>query len=334
MPRAVWISLLASLILHLMALLVADELWYRGQEVEVFRARLLTRPKFIQPRRASVAPPSLPRVYMEYLTAVREPGEADELSLSDANPSSVDPQAIALPQVATEEPGMPKVGGPELSQVEMPSPVGEAVIDTFESEGMELLRLEDLARVDDKRAVVIPDPRSKRDLRGFVHFTSLWLDGAGSYHFNFKPVLEDLARYMRDFSHVAADVRQGPARMFLAELVRMPLGKPIGEDGLHLVVDDGWKLDVLKGGADGIVLRNLPGGRHRIELEYAGRRQRMEVELKGGRVLTVGFKLRGLGLFTLLYLSPFAEQVRIQDWDEIFPELVMEEFYFAEEVDF
>lgn len=572
MPRSVWISLLVSLTFHLIALFVADELWYREMEAEVFRARLLTRPKFIQPRRASVAPPSLPRVRMEYLTAVREPGEIDERPLADAGPAAVDPQAITVPRFASEEPGTPKSGGPELDRVEMPTTAGVAAIDSFESEAMELLRLEDLARVDDKRAVVIADPRSKRDIRGFVHFTSLWLDGAGSYHFGFKPVLDDLARFMRAQSQVEADMRHGSVRRFLAEalledpvhflfpmerhqgnsaseriqlideevemlgrylqgggflfvdagvgpdgrwflkemvrhlkralgsggglfeiplghgvyhsfynfgagfpyenkkekaqiwepswyypdlppgmpprglwgidwqgelvgvisdldmhslwsgeltycdtaecsgvgqstpderassttrflmagtnvvayaltrpggvaikrarpaweqrapevplvigvdpepeepeqdvldgldaslaLVRMPLGKPIGEDGLRLVVDDVWTLDVLDRGIDGLVLRNLPGGKHQIELEYAGRRQRVEVELKGGRVLTVGFKLRGLGFFTLLHLNPFAEKVRAQDWDGIFQELVIEEFFFVEDVDF
>ena len=96
-------------------------------------------------------------------------------------------------------------------------------------------------------------------------------------------------------------------------------------------MDGGYQLELARGGMDGVLLHNLPAGKHWIELEYAGKRQSLEVELRGGRVLTVGFKLRGLGFLTLLTLNPFVEQVWLNGWREMFPELMVEEAFFGGE---
>ena len=49
-------------------------------------------------------------------------------------------------------------------------------------------------------------------------------DGAWSYLLPGRPVLEDLARYMRDHTGVYAEIRSTPARMFLStQLLRDPV---------------------------------------------------------------------------------------------------------------
>jgi len=564
MPRPVLISLFVSLCLHLVVLFLADVFWYRKLEAEVFRARLLARPRFVQPPRPAFPRPELPRVEMEYLPSAAVPTEVPETGLSVPSSRPLETGTLSVPLVPTEAVSQPKAEGPELAREEMPSPVGEAFVDTFESQAMELLDLETLARADQKRAVVIPDLRSRRDTRGYVNFTSLRLDGVGSYAFRGKPVLGDLARYMRDYTQILARLRPGPALYFLSEellkdpihflfpmprhegswspherfhlndeevellgrylrgggflfvdagcgpddrwflremvrflrralgaegrlfkipasnpiyhsfysfgagfpgeldmrtlegpgadwfypdrepcmkpprglwgvewngelvgvisdldlhlrwggemtfcdtleaeeeeetivqpviipylqaatnvvvyaltrpgglatwrarpaweqrrpeppletaaveefgkldeevfdvleatlaLVHAPLGKPIREGGLRVTVDGVYAVEVLQRRIDGLLLHNLPAGRHRIELHHAGKSQRMEVELRGGRVLTVSFKLRGLGFFTVLALDSFVEQVRVEEWLEQFADLVMEEVY-------
>jgi hypothetical protein len=578
MSRTLSITLLISLFLHLAALFVADELWYRELEVEAFRARLLSRPKFLQAPRPAFSRPDLPQVQMEYLPSDPVPGQVGDLALADGAPDLIDGRGIGPPGAPRDAFLLPKAAGPELIEEELPSPVGEDFVDAVESEAMELLDLETMARVDRERAVVIPDPTSKRDLRGYVNFTLLRLDGAGGYAFTpgageGKPVVGDLARYLRDYTQIWAALRPvGSAQHFLADellkdpvhflfpmprhdgslssprvafdadeeamlarylknggflfadaggdadgrrflkalviylrralggegrllklprshaiyhafydyesgfpgeryfpedddvqmgewyypdrapnakpprglwgvewqgevvailsdlelhrlwsgepsasedssgesgeggaesggeevgeemepprlpflqaatnvvayaltrprgvavrrmgpawekrrpevpvvareeegmleeelfdgldgslaLVHSPLGKEM-KGGLHLTVDGRYELELVQGGLDGVLLHNLAAGKHWIELEYAGKNQRMEVELKGGRVLTVGFKLRGLGFLTLLTLNPFVEQVWVNGWKEMFPDLAVEEAYF------
>ena len=586
MSRTLSITLLISLFLHLAGLFVAEELWYRELEVEAFRARLLSRPKFLQAPRPAFSRPDLPRVQMEYLPSDQVPGQVGDLPLADGTPDLIDGRGIGPPGRPRDTFQLPKAAGPELIEEELPSPMGEIFVDAVESEAMELLDLETMARVDRERAVVIPDPASKRDLRGYVNFTLLRLDGAGGYAFaagdgGGKPVVDDLARYLRDYTQIRAALRpvrsaqsfqadellkdpvhflfpmsrhdgslssprvaldpeeeemlkrylqnggflfadaggDADGRRFLKAVViylrralgnegrllklprshaiyhvfysyengfpgeryfpeddvrmgewyypdRAPDGKPprglwgvewkggvvavisdlelhrlwsgepsAGDDssgesgesggggeggagseteeedetepprlpflraatnvvayaltrprgvavrrmgpawekrrpevpvvvreedgmleeelfdglggslalvhsplgkemkgGLRLTVDGRYELELVQGGMDGVLLHNLTAGKHWIELEYAGKNQRMEVELRGGRVLTVGFKLRGLGFLTLLTLNPFAEQVWASGWKEMFPDLVVEEAYFDGEL--
>lgn len=583
MSRTLSITLLISLLLHLAGLFVAEELWYRELEVEAFRARLLSRPQFLQAPRPAFSRPDLPRVQMEYLPSDQIPGQVGNLPLADGAPDLIDGRGIGPPGTPRDAYLLPKAAGPELIEEELPSPVGEDFVDSGESEAMELLDLETMARVDRERAVVIPDPASRRDLRGYVNFTLLRLDGAGGYAFapgevGGKPVVDDLARYLRDYTQIRAALRPvGSARHFLADellkdpvhflfpmprhdgslssprvaldaeevgmlkrylqnggflfadaggdadgrrflkalviylrralgsegrllklprshaiyhafydyesgfpgelyfpegddvrmgewyypdrapgekpprglwgvewkgelvaaisdlalhllwsgepsgsedtsseeeegeggnegaeteeeemgpprlpflraatnvvayaltrpggvavrrmgpawekrrpevpvmvreeegmleeevfdglngslaLVHSPLGKEM-KGGLHLTVDGRYELELVQGGMDGVLLHNLTAGKHWIELEYAGKNQRMEIELRGGRVLTVGFKLRGLGFLTLLTLNPFVEQVWVNGWKEMFPDLVVEEGYFDGEL--
>jgi len=593
MSRTLSIALFISLLLHLSTFFVADELWYRELEVEAFRARLLSQPRFLQAPRPAFARPDLPRVQMEYLPSVQVPGRVGNLPLADGAPGPVDRTGIGPPGIETQILPVPKAGGPELIEEELPSPVGEIFVDERESEAMELLDLRAMARADRKRAVVIPDLGSRRDLRGYVNLTTLNLNGAGGFAYprkdedgniqgRGKPMLADLARYLRDYTQVLGNIRPvGAASRFWAEellkdpvhfffrmpqypgsplsprvnldeeeeemlarylknggfvfidaggggdgrrflktmviylrralgeegrllkiprlhpiyhsfydyptgfpgeiylpekedyqgegweyperflcdprprglwgaewqgelvavvsdlelhrrwsgepsecdsssseggeggegggegagaeeeeegedagpprlpalraatnivvyaltrpggvavqrmgptwekrkpdvpvaireeegvleedvldgldaslaLVHSPLGKET-KSGLRLTVDGGYQLELARGGMDGVLLHNLPAGKHWIELEYAGKRQSLEVELRGGRVLTVGFKLRGLGFLTLLTLNPFVEQVWLNGWREMFPELMVEEAFFGGE---
>ena len=71
MNRALRWCLLVSLVLHLLAALVADNVVVR-QDHEAFRARLAVAPRFTPPPRRLTAPPTLPTVTMDYRAPARE----------------------------------------------------------------------------------------------------------------------------------------------------------------------------------------------------------------------------------------------------------------------
>jgi hypothetical protein len=576
MSRSLCVAALLSMVLHLVGFFVADGIWLRDVETEVFRARLLLPPRFVQPPRPVLPRPDMPRIEMEHLPSTAMATNVAELALPGATIGAVQGAGIPLPGAGADELSQPKAAGPELAREKMPSPVGQVYVDSLESEAMELIDMEALARADRFRAVVIPNPHSRQDIRGFINFTSLSLDGVGSFALGGKPVLADLARYSRDYTQILARVRgrtvrdfrskellkdpihfmfpieqrggssqriylredeidllsgylrQGgflfidagasaDDRWFLREmvaclrralgadgrllkipaqhplyhsfysyedgfpgeermeamegwgnrwyfpdrvpcgelarglwgieldnvlvgvisdldlhlrwsgeeafcdtvdeeedsgegsgedsggpparrpylqaamnvvvyaltrpaglavqrarpawevqrpdlpppghlqtetwmataaqddevldvlgsslaLVHAPLGEPMRAGELQVRVDGGDTLGVVKSGVHGLLLHHLPVGPHRIQIQYRGRSRTIDITLKGGRVLTVGFRLRGLGFLTRLSITPLAAQVRAAAWGESFADLTMEEIYLETEL--
>ena len=219
-PRIVQIFLLISLGLHLAGLFLADQLWQGDWEGDRFRARLASPPRFETPLRWSTSQrPELPRPEMEYLPAASLPGVAGDLEglMPSERPAELEVPGLVDAELPVEEVGpiIPKFGG-----VAMPSPSGPIYVDSLESEAMELLRIEDRARVDDERAMIILDRHSKRDLTGYINFSLLRMDGiAGS-----GAVLDGLARYIRDYTRILARVRPKPTVYFLSEqLLKDPI---------------------------------------------------------------------------------------------------------------
>ena len=209
------ISLLVSLLLHLAAITVVGPFWRHRQEARLFRARLEYAPR-VAPRPRPVAPPSEPAVRMEYVPSLREPASLVDGAGIQAEPAPLEPGALPAPTGATVEIGTPTgVPSPGRPGAE-PSPTGPARMDAAGMEARELLRVEDLARADDRRAVIIPDPHNRRDLRGFIHFTLLKMDGAGC-DTGCSQLVGDLSRYMRDHTRLQARVRGTPIHYFLSE---------------------------------------------------------------------------------------------------------------------
>lgn len=218
--RAVRIFLLISLVLHLAALFLADQLWQGDWEGERFRARLASPPRFETPPRWSTDQrPELPQTAMEYLPAARLPGAANELEglMPTGSPAEFELPGLVDAELPVEEPEpvIPQYGG-----VAMPSPSGPIYVDSLESEAMELVRIEDRARADGERAMVILDRHSKRDLTGYVNFTLVRMDGIESD----GVALDGLARYLRDYTRILAQVRPRPTVYFRSEqLLKDPI---------------------------------------------------------------------------------------------------------------
>ena len=119
---------------------------------------------------------------------------------------------------------------------------------------------------------------------------------------------------------------------FLA-LVHVPLGQQVDQGSLSLRLDGKYSIDFFKGGFDGLLWRNVPAGRHWLEVEYGGEEQGMEVELQGSKVLTATFRINRLAFFRQLSLKPRAEQIAVEEWLERFADLDIEELYYEDEVD-
>lgn len=213
MSKPVWASLLFSLLLHLTALLLVDHLLLAEQEVGVFRARLATAPRFVQQQKLVTTAPTAISVDMEYVRSQANPASAP----AGAMPLVAAAEAVAPPPTDTYDPTLPKRDGAELVIEAMPDPTAPSVNDTVATESMELLRIEDIMRADRERAVIIADVYSRRDTRGFVKFTPLRLNGVWSFALDGqggRPVLGDLARYIRDHTEVKAELRGFPAEYF------------------------------------------------------------------------------------------------------------------------
>ena len=116
---------------------------------------------------------------------------------------------------------------PILDRVEMIAPSAMGLADSLGIAAMDLLRLVDLARANKDHAAVIRDPASRRDLAGYVNFTQLRVNGAGSG----RGALDAISRYLRDHTRILARVRDDTYEYFLSEHLL--------QDPVHFLFQDG-----------------------------------------------------------------------------------------------
>lgn len=215
-------SLLLSVILHLTAVTVVGPFWSHRQEARLFRTRLAEAPRFAAPPRAA-APASAPAAIMEYVPSRQQPVALTDVAGTASELALVEPGLPDVPYAAAVEIGAPEGAGLPGRPADEPSPTGPTRVDTAGMESRELLRIEDMARAGDRRAVIIPDPQDRRNLQGFIHFTLLKMDGVGCST-GCSQLVGDLARYTRDHTRLLAQVQGTPVYYFLSpELLRDPV---------------------------------------------------------------------------------------------------------------
>ena len=220
--RTAYICLLASLLLHLTALYLGDHLWRDELDAETFRVRLARIPPQFKPPR----PIPLPRLDVEALKVEMEYLRADQPAVSVRDPnleSETTPPEIEAPTapLALREIAVgAKEDAPILERVEMISPSSLGLADSMGMASMDLLRIEDMARANKDHAAIIPSRATRRDLSGYVNFTQLCVDGASSG----RGTLDALSRYVRDHTHLLAQVRDKTYQYFLSEqLLKDPI---------------------------------------------------------------------------------------------------------------
>ena len=116
-------------------------------------------------------------------------------------------------------------------------------------------------------------------------------------------------------------------------LVSAPLGSRIDKGSLRLRVDGQYAVELLRSDVNGLLLHNLPAGRHWIEVKYGDQTQTLEIDLRGGRLLTVTFGLSRLAFLTRLRVKIQKGQVAVEDWLQRFSDLDVEEVYYERESD-
>jgi len=236
--RAIWLSVLASILLHIAGLYMARGIWLDELETESFRARLANIAPLFKPRRLNTVQKPLLETpvefELEYIAADREAVELDERELPMqivVEEVEVEDAPAALREVASGA----KEDDPFLERVKMLSPSELGLADSLGIPSMDLLRIVDMARANKDHAAVIVDRSSRRDLMGYVNFTQLRVYGAGSG----RGQLDALTRYLRDNTLILANVREKTYRNFLSEnLLKDPIHFLLQGGGLIAYRDD------------------------------------------------------------------------------------------------
>ena len=235
---AIWLSLLASVSLHIAGLYMARDFWLDELETESFRARLANIAPLFKPRRLNTAQKPLVKPLvefeLEYIAADRKAVELDDRELPMqivVEEVEVEDAPVALREVASGA----KEDDPILERVKMQSPSELSLSDSLGVPSMDLLRIVDMARANKDHAGVIIDRSSRRDLMGYVNFTQLRVYGAGSG----RGQLDALTRYMRDNTLILANVREKTYQNFLAEnLLKDPIHFLLQGGGMIAYRDD------------------------------------------------------------------------------------------------
>lgn len=222
MRTRLYLCVLASALLHLLVLWLSEQV-PPDQSLELYRVQQPASRRFEPPRRARLP---WPRAAMEYRAPEARAVEPDDASITSAEVEDL--QVADATDALTEAVAAGSTKDLKLETELMPSPTTRPGEDTVATAALDLVRIEDLMAADALRAVVIPDPDSVRATRGFIKFTPLYLDGAWSYLADStsigRPVLEDLAQYMRHNTGLHAEIRSIPARAFLSnELLKDPV---------------------------------------------------------------------------------------------------------------
>ena len=236
--KLIWASFALSTVLHLVFIYLFGEFRHQEIEAEEFRVRLAYQRESLKPRRLSTTPISAPdaaSTQMEYLPAGGEPAESDDAI------EAAEPEAITVAPVdpslspARLDPGA-KSEAPIFARERMVSPHEMGLVDSLIDLPMGLLRWADLARANREHAAVVPNVASPRDIEGFINFTRIRVQGAGS---DTAGSLDALARYIRDNSGILAQVREGWYEYFRSEqLLKDPIHFMVEGHGLRLSSPD------------------------------------------------------------------------------------------------
>ena len=219
--RELWLAVLVSSLLHLAGIFYVGSVWREAQEAEAFRARLTFKARF-EPRRITAARPrEILRPDLEFLKTPAKSADSEALTRLVRPP----PMAVPEPTSSLRQSAIgAKTDTLEFEQVEMvrPSEIEWTGVQERE-ESLDLLRLEDIRRAGDLRALIVEHPRSRRHVTGFLSLRQLRVYGAGSFSPDQAP-LAALSRYMRDNTKLMVEVGAGTARSFTSQkLLKDPI---------------------------------------------------------------------------------------------------------------
>jgi hypothetical protein len=110
-----------------------------------------------------------------------------------------------------------------------------------------------------------------------------------------------------------------------------PNGTALGADGLRVVIDGRYSVEILNPELHGLLLHNLPAGAHWLELRRDGRSRQIEVALAGGKVTTVRCRQNRFAFLAGLNLRVEEQALTPESWATASAGLRFEEVFLAED---
>jgi len=215
-------SLLASLLLHALAFVIAMPSWVDYREARLFRARLSYQPRYVPPVSHRVPPERETATELTYVPSLKQP----ELVPADERgyvPAPVDTVPRAATSLSTYEPAQRPPAGFAVARADTTGPqvAGDTPLARQDMQRrMDLLRLSDIARAGADRSAIITDPTTRRGIRGFVHLSELRMDGIRDGELG----VPRLARYVSTVTDMHAQIEGSFVSSFhQAQLQRTPI---------------------------------------------------------------------------------------------------------------
>ena len=231
--RRLKIAFGGSFLLHLAALFLIGDSWERSEHARVFHARL-AQPSRFEPRRlrgGKLDP--LPPRDMEFRRQAAAPRDMPGSHLALPDLPDIEVYGPGVPWVRMEA-GQPPDSFATAPAEDMPSPGAYGRRRSDERQALDLLRMQDMARAGRFHALSMADPTTRRGLRGYLNIARVKVYGAGSD----TPSVHALARYMRDYTRILAQVHPQAHSYFLDEdLLKDPIHFLIQGAGLTLHTD-------------------------------------------------------------------------------------------------
>jgi hypothetical protein len=116
-------------------------------------------------------------------------------------------------------------------------------------------------------------------------------------------------------------------------VVRVPLGTTGEGRPLRLRLNGVYSLELPRTSGHGVMLHNLPAGRHWLEVRFAGSTRQIALDLPGGRVTTVTFGVSRFAFVRQLRLDVEERRVRLDEWPDAFGDLQLEEYFLGDDRD-
>ncbi len=135
----------------------------------------------------------------------------------------------------------------------------------------------------------------------------------------------------------AAAAQPGPDAELLDMLdaslavVQVPASATVAARPLVLRVNGAYRLELPRLRGRGVLLHNMPPGRHWLELRHGGSTRQVEIDLPGGRVTTVTFGLNRFAFVEQLRLEVEDRRVPLAQWQAAFSDLELEEVFLGED---
>ncbi len=116
-------------------------------------------------------------------------------------------------------------------------------------------------------------------------------------------------------------------------VMRAPPGTDMDGASLTIRFNGAYRMDFPSVDGHGVLVHNLPAGSHWLDIGYDGKTQQVALELTGGHVTTVTFRMERLAFVRQLKASVQKREVWLPQWRSTFSDLQVEDVYLGPDRD-